>query len=273
MVLIMDSRKIAVFDSGVGSLSIIKELKTYLPNEDILYLADRLHFPYGKKSQDELYNIVLKSLNFLERFDPKLIVMASNTPSVIILKKVKQKYPIPLVGISPPLRALVKNSITKKIGIMGTETTIKSPQLSQQVKKIIPDTFEVTKINASPIIDLVEDGTFLKSKTIIEKIIKEILDDLITNKKIDVVSLSSTHLPLVKRFFEKLYPDVIFIDQSESFAKKIKRWLIKKDLQNFGSNIPKLDVYVSKDKLEFSRIIRSIGLNGQMNINDNEKFF
>ncbi len=268
-----DYRKIAVFDSGVGSLSVIKELKNYLPNEDILYFADRANFPYGKKSNDELYEIVLKSVKFLERYDPKLIVVASNTPSITILKKIKQKCNIPLIGISLPLNILVKKSKTKKIGIMGTESTVKSLELSYQIKKKIPYYFEITKINASPIIELVENGMFLDSQVIFEKIIVNTLDNHIMNKKVDVISLSSTHLPLVKNIFEKLYPNVTFIDPSKYFVKKINHCLLTKDLQNSAENKGKLNIIVSKGKLEFSKIIKMLGVMHDVDRIESASFF
>ena len=104
----MTNNPVAVFDSGVGSLSIIKELKKEIPHEDLLYFADRFHFPYGNKSHQQLYDIILASIKFLENYKPKVIVLASMTPSVQILQKVRTRVNTQIIGVMPPLRGASK---------------------------------------------------------------------------------------------------------------------------------------------------------------------
>ena len=99
----MSNRPIAVFDSGVGSLSIIKELKAEIPTEDLIYFADRENFPYGTKSPEQLNEIMIKSIKSLEPYSPKLIIMASNTPSVQVLENIRECTSIPIMGVKPPL--------------------------------------------------------------------------------------------------------------------------------------------------------------------------
>ena len=95
---ILTNNPVAAFDSGVGSLSIIRELKKEIPHEDLLYFADRYHFPYGNKSHQQLYEIILASVKFLENYKPKVIVVASITPSVQILHKVKTRVSSQIIG-------------------------------------------------------------------------------------------------------------------------------------------------------------------------------
>jgi glutamate racemase len=85
----LTNNPVAVFDSGIGSLSIIRELRREVQNEDLLYFADRAHFPYGSKSHGELREIIVNSVNYLRRYKPKLVVVASNTPSVQVLDEVR----------------------------------------------------------------------------------------------------------------------------------------------------------------------------------------
>ena len=114
---------IAVFDSGLGSLSVIKQLRKDLPTENLLYLADEQHFPYGNKTRQELLTIILDILRYLERYRPKLVVIASITPSVQILDEVKRLSKMGVVGIIPPLKTACKLTKKKHIGILATAST------------------------------------------------------------------------------------------------------------------------------------------------------
>ena len=103
----MTNNPIAVFDSGIGSLSVIRELRREVPNEDLLYLADRAHFPYGTKSFPEMREIIINTINYLRRYKPKVVVVASNTPSVQVLDDVRKLISdISLIGVRPPLKRL-----------------------------------------------------------------------------------------------------------------------------------------------------------------------
>ena len=108
----MNSYPIVVFDSGIGSISVIREIKRELPNENLIYFADKANFPYGKKSQNDLFKIVQNTIKYLERFRPKLIIIASNTPSIQIIDEIRSLTTIPLMGVKPPIQKAIK--ITKK---------------------------------------------------------------------------------------------------------------------------------------------------------------
>ena len=113
----MTNNPVAVFDSGIGSLSIIRELKREIPTEDLLYFADRAHFPYGSKSHNELRELAINTINYLRRYKPKLVVIASNTPSVQVLDDVKKMVPdVPIIGVSPPLKEASRLTKKKHIG-------------------------------------------------------------------------------------------------------------------------------------------------------------
>ena len=123
--------KIVVFDSGLGSLSIIKPIQKTIKSE-IIYFADQKNFPYGKKSKNQLKKIIQNSIKIMEElFDPDLIVMGSNTPSLLFNKIIENK----ILGVLPPLKHASKISQTKKIAILATKTTISSNELTQFIKK------------------------------------------------------------------------------------------------------------------------------------------
>ena len=160
----MRDSPIIAFDSGIGSISIINELRRQLPKENLIYFADKANFPYGNKSHNELLTIVQNTIKYLERFNPKLIIMASNTPSVQILDELTDKIDIPIVGVRPPLKEAVKLTKKNHIGIMATQSTINSIQLDRQIKDEIPQNIFVSKLDASPLITLIENGMFINNK-------------------------------------------------------------------------------------------------------------
>jgi len=251
----MNSSPIVVFDSGIGSISVIREIKRELPNENLIYFADKANFPYGKKSQIELFKIVHKTIKYLERFHPKLIIMASNTPSLQVIDEIKLLTNIPLVGVKPPIKKAIK--ITKKnhIGIMATESSIKSKELDELIKSEIPQNIFVSKYNASSIIPLIEDGTFLRNRKKIKQFITQILGNL---DNIDVITLSSTHLPFIIDQLNQIYPHVKFLDPAESIVKDLKKFLIDNKLTNKTKN-GKMRILVSDNKKKFQEILRQIG--------------
>ena len=119
-----------MFDSGIGSLSIIRELRREVPYENLLYFADRAHFPYGTKSHPELREIIVNTINYLKRYKPKLVVVASNTPSVQVLDEVRRMITdVPIIGVRAPLKEAARLTKKKHIGIMATEGTIRARSL------------------------------------------------------------------------------------------------------------------------------------------------
>ena len=217
----MTNNPIAVFDSGIGSLSIIRELKREVPYEDLLYFADRAHFPYGGKSHPQLREIIVNTISYLKRYKPKMIVVASNTPSVQVLEEVRKMVTdVPLIGVRPPLKEAARMTKKKHIGIMATEGTIRSRELEIQIRREVPQHILVTKFNASPIIELIEHGVHLENERRTFDVISRVLGDNV-DEKIDVITLSSTHLPFVKTYLNALLPTVRFVDPAQTVAKDV----------------------------------------------------
>ena len=251
----MNHSPIVVFDSGIGSISIIKELKKELPSENLIYFADKANFPYGTKSQNDLFEIVQNTIKYLQRFNPKLIIIASTTPSIQVIDEVKSLTNIPLIGVRPPIKKAIKMTKKKHIGIMATESTINSKELDIQIKTEIPQEIFVSKFNASPLISMIEDGTFLRNRKKIAQLIRQLLGKI---DDIDVVTLSSTHLPFILDQLNQLYPHIEFIDPSQIIAKEVKKILINNNLNNKTKN-GKMRILVSDKKKEFQEILRQIG--------------
>ena len=152
--------KIVVFDSGFGSLSIVKAIQKTMKSE-IIYFADHKNFPYGKKSKKELEQIIKDTVNFLdEKFNPDLIVVGSNTPTLLLSISNRGK----IFGVLPPIKNAIKISKTKNIAILATQSVVKSKELSNYLKKNkIRKKASIEKINISPLVELVESGLFLSN--------------------------------------------------------------------------------------------------------------
>ena len=255
----MSNRPIAVFDSGVGSLSIIKELKREIPTEDLIYFADTENFPYGTKSPEQLKEIMIKTIKSLEDYGPKLIIMASNTPSVQILENVRECTSIPVIGVKPPLAQAARLTKKNHIGIMATESTLRSVQLRQQIAREVHQKIFVTRINASPLIRVIEDGSFFANDefrhAVLDSTFKPGVEDIM-----DVITLSSTHLPLIKDYLESLFPTIKFVDPAHNTARDIKKFL-KDTGTSKKTGTGKMLVFVTGNKIEFQQALRQMGFN------------
>ncbi len=209
--------KIVVFDSGLGSLSIIKAIQS-ISKTDIIYFADQQSFPYGHKSHAQLNSIIKKSIITLQtQFTPDVLVMASNTPSLMLNLSSKK-----VIGVKPPLNEAHKISKSKRIGILGTKSAIMSKGLSKYIKeRKFLKSYKFFKINGSDLVDLVESGKFISNKQYCKKIIKKVLNDVISKNSIDTITLSSTHLPFLKLLLENEFPNVQFIDPGYIVAQKV----------------------------------------------------
>ena len=148
--------KIAVFDSGFGSISIIREIQKIFKGE-LIYFADQKNFPYGVKSKKELENIIKDTVDLLEeKFSPDFIIMASNTPTLLLdYSRISRK----LAGIYPPLNDAGKISRTRNIAILGTRSVIQSESVTEFIEKCnVPNDIVIHKIDCSLLVELVESS-------------------------------------------------------------------------------------------------------------------
>ena len=247
--------KIAVFDSGLGSLSIIRAIQK-ISKAEIIYFADQQNYPYGKKSQAQLRKITQRSIKLLqEKFSPDIIVVASNTPS-IMLNLATQK----IIDVKPPLRYAQKISKSKQIAILATKSAIKSKSLTQYIKKNnFPKSFKIFKINGSDLVELVESGKFLTDEKYCKKIIKKTLNEVLFQNSIDMVILSSTHLPFLKPLLEKEFPNMQFIDPGNIVAQKVYT-----KIKNKQSKRNSLKIFTSGDVKSFQNKLNKIGVKNEV---------
>jgi len=250
--------KIAVFDSGFGSLSIIREIQKKIKGE-LIYFADQKNFPYGVKSKIELENTIKETIVMLEKkFSPELIVMASNTPTLLLnFSRISPK----IVGVYPPLNDAVKISRTRNVAILGTKTIIQSENITKFIEHFdIPNDMVVHKIDCSLLVELVESGKFLTDKEYCKNVIKEVLEDIFLVNSIDVATLSSTHLPFLEPFLRSIFKNVKFLEPALSFTNILKDFVEDNDLQQ---NV--LRIFTSGDVKLFKKNLQMMGIDDEVN--------
>ena len=242
---------IAVFDSGLGSLSIIKAIQKICRSE-IIYFADQKNFPYGKKSKKQLETIIKQTIKLLETFSPDVIVMASNTPSLMVNTNRK------VIGVKPPIGEAMTLSKTKNIVILGTQAAIKSKSLSSYIKKFnFSKDRKIYKVNSSALVDLVESNKFVTDKIYCKKIIKKTLSDVFSNK-IDVATLSSTHLSFLKSLLESEFPQVKFVDPADIIAIKVLAKIKKESKKNT------IKIFTSGNVKLFQKNLNKLGIKNKV---------
>ena len=246
--------KIAVFDSGLGSLSIINAIQKICKSE-IIYFADQKNFPYGNKSKKQLETVIKQTIKLLEeKFSPDVIVMASNTPSLMVIANKK------VIGVNPPIREAMLLSKTKNIVILGTRAAIKSKSLSRYIKKFnFPKNKKIYKVNSSTLVDLVESNKFITDKVYCKKVIKKTLGNVFKNN-IDVATLSSTHLSFLKSLLNSEFPHVKFVDPADIVARKVLA-SIKKNKSKKNT----MKIFTSGNVKLFQKNLHKLGIKNKVN--------
>jgi len=246
------SKPIGVFDSGVGGLTVVKELLNSLPEEDIVYLGDTARVPYGNKSYQTVTRYSFEIADFLISKDIKILVVACNTASALSLNDIKGRYNIPVVGvIMPGVKKAIKSTSNFRIGIIGTEATINSNSYYNAIKKLAPDSKIYSK--ACPLfVPLAEEGllddeiTFLTAK----KYLKEMKE-----AQIDSLILGCTHYPLLKKVIRKVMgKDVILVDSAKETAKEVEKILKDKGLKKTDKNYNNHEFFVTDFPERFKKV-------------------
>jgi glutamate racemase len=224
-----DDRPIGVMDSGVGGLTVVKELRAQLPSEDIIYLADIAHFPYGPRFQHEVREFALAIVDYLVSRDVKLVVIACNTATAAALEAAREKFDVPIIGvIAPGAQAAVEATKNGRVAVISTEGTYRSQQYLYAIKEADPAVGVLGK--ATPeLVDLVEQGKADSAEA--EQAMQAVLDEVLAWGA-DTLVLGCTHYPLLRPIIDRLAAGRInVVDSAASTAKRVARALDKNRLQ------------------------------------------
>jgi glutamate racemase len=226
-------RPIGVFDSGVGGLTVLKEIIRELPHESTIYLGDTARVPYGIRSPETVMRYSFENTQFLSSRGIKLLVIACNTASSVSLDAIKKSISIPVIGvIEPGAKAAVKATRNRKIGVIGTAATVKSKAYTKAIKDL-DEGIEVLSLACPLFVPLVEEGW--TDGPVAAMIAREYLGNL-KEKGIDTVVLGCTHYPLLKKVIaEVMGKDVTLIDSAVETAHEIRSALEAFGLHRTGA--------------------------------------
>jgi glutamate racemase len=241
---------IGVFDSGIGGLTVVREIRKVLPNEAIVYFGDSARVPYGTKSKETILRFAKEDIRFLQSFKVKVIVSACFSVSSNALEELREEFSIPIIGMIDPGVNALSNENSTRVGVIGTNATIES----EAFKKRIEDNFKDVNIYsaACPLfVSLVEEGW--AEGEVPELIAERYLTPLLA-EDIDTLILGCTHYPLLDSVIKNVVGDnITIIEPGKEAAKLLKKFLHDNDLENNGKG--SLKIYLSDIPRNFERTV------------------
>jgi glutamate racemase len=254
---------IAILDSGVGGLTVAKEVMRQLPQEQIIYFGDTSRAPYGPRSSEEVRLFTHQIVKFLLKFQPKMIVIACNTATAVALEEIRAMISIPIVGvIHPGSRAAIKKTKTNVIGVIGTEGTIRSKAYEHALKQISPK-IEVISQACPRLVPLVEKGLYdtYESRAIVNESLSPLKD-----LPMDCLILGCTHYPFLSHVIaDVMGTNVDLINSAEETAREISTVLYHRGLLAKSKAVPEHQFFCSGDPILFQRIAQQ-WLNEQIQV-------
>ena len=249
---------IGVFDSGIGGLTVAREIMRQIPNEKIIYFGDTARMPYGSKSKETVTGFSKQIVRFLETFQVKTIVVACNTACAFALDAVRDEFDIPIIGvIEPGARVAAEQTRNKRVGVIGTVGTVGSKIHAEYLKEFDPEITVFAK--ACPLfVPLVEEGWLHDPVT--EEVAARYLKEL-QDKDVDTLILGCTHYPLLRSTIRKIMGDgVCLVNPAYETALELGRLLEEKGLSSTGTKQEDFPYrfYVSDLADEFRGFVNSI---------------
>ena len=251
----MDKRPIGIFDSGVGGITVLKEIKETLPKENIIYLGDTKNFPYGNKSKEDIIKFSIDNVQKLLEQNVKTIVIACGTATSQAIEVLKEKFDIPIIVIIEPTVKYIKNQKFDKVGVIATDGTIKNGAWERKLKDQIPNIHVVNK--ACPMLATIAEEGKAKSRKG-RSVIKEYMKPF-KEQKINKIILGCTHFPIYEQIIkEELEYDVELINTGKFISLELEQILKKNNLENDNFNKGNIIIDLTKQEEQFNVIAQNI---------------
>ncbi len=251
-----DVRPIGVFDSGVGGLTVLRELSRRLPGERLMYLADLEHFPYGPRYQHEVRDFALAIIAHLAAMDTKLVVIGCNTATAAALNAAREVFDIPIVGvIAPGAQAAVEVTTTGRVAVISTAGTHASQEYVHALREANPGVGVLSKA-APELVTIVEDGDAdtPRADAALEAVLAEIFD-----WRADTLVLGCTHYPLLKPALQRVVGGrMVIVDSAETTADKVERILKVNRLESAATAAPPPQLMVTAQPQHFAAVARRL---------------
>lgn len=250
----MDNRAIGVFDSGIGGLTVVKELINLLPNEDIVYFGDTARVPYGNRSEEIIKKFAIECANFLKNKDIKMLIIACNTVSAVALDLIKKTIPIFTIGVVlPGSKMAVKLTKNKKVAVIGTNATILNGAYEKCIKKE-NEKIEVFSKSCPLFVPIAEEGLF--ESNIAFETAKYYLEGLL-DKNIDTLVMGCTHYPILENTIKKVLKEKVnLVNPARETVIETKQYLTKENL--LSNTTAKHKFYITDDKEKFKKNLLEI---------------
>ena len=239
----MDARPLGVFDSGIGGLTVVRELLRLLPDEELVYYGDVARLPYGNKSPETITRFSREIIDFLVAKDVKAIVVACNTASALALPELEGTLPVPVIGvIESGARAAAETSTTGKVGVIATASTVRSGAYTRALRQKRED-LDIYERACPLFVPLVEEGWI--DHRVTREVAKEYLAPL-EHHGLDTLILGCTHYPLLKKVIGEVMGDgVRLVDSGEETARTVVDLLDREGLRAPGGRAPVHALYLS----------------------------
>ncbi|MDP2942440.1 MAG: glutamate racemase [Candidatus Omnitrophota bacterium] len=250
----MKNSPIGIFDSGVGGLTVVKQLTREMPNEDIIYFGDTARVPYGTKSASTIQKFSIQNVLFLLKRNVKLIIIACNTSSAIVLPFLSEYFSIPIIGvIKPGAKAAVRSTRNGRIGVIGTSATVLSDAYDKEIRSLNSG-IKVYSSSCPLFVPLAEEGW--ANDGIVDIVARKYLAAL-KGKKIDTLILGCTHYPLLRSSIQRVMgKGVKLIDSAEETAKEAKNLLEECGLKSAAKRKAGSRFYVSDAPDKFRAVAK-----------------
>ncbi|MEO1011616.1 MAG: glutamate racemase [Bacteroidota bacterium] len=251
----MKQGPIGIFDSGVGGTSIWREVQKGLPNEDTIYLADGKNAPYGEKTKKSIRELSVKNTELLLQHGCKLIVVACNTATTNAISVLREKYPVPFVGIEPAIKPAALESELGIVGVLATRGTLAS-ELFHKTSLDHANHIEILEQEGTGLVELIESGHIHSEKT--KKLLGKYVEPMLA-KGIDHLVLGCSHYPyLIPVLREMVPPHIKIIDSGEAVARQTRAMLEKYDLLNGQKNEGKHRFYSNTDVTVLTKLLGKV---------------
>ena len=249
---------IGIFDSGLGGVTALNVIKKNYKQKDIVFYGDTCHLPYGDKSRKEIIKYSEEIVNYLIDKGVEVIVIACNSATSNALDTLKEKYDIPIIGVIDPAIKKLLTLGSKKVGVIATETTIKSNKYHDKIKEL-DENIDVYSVACPKFVPVIESGK--KDGEEIEKLIDLYISQI--SEKIDTLILGCTHYTIIKDVISRKYPKLTIIDPSIEVSRELENYIsninengnieyiISGNVEKFKNN---LESIFGKDKYFISKV-------------------
>lgn len=251
----MDNRPIGVFDSGLGGLTAVKELRRLLPHEDIIYFGDTGRVPYGSRGRDILLSFAAQDMMFLKRHDIKMVISACGTVSSVMTDQLAASVGVPFTGVVlPTAQAACAASTTGVIGVIGTSATVRSGSFAKAIRNIRSDARVLGK-SCPLFVPLVENGYIARDNPVTRLVAREYLSAFDGEAEMDTLILGCTHFPLIYDIIaDYFHYNITLIDSGSATAQYVEGFLTERQMLSCKEGPGSTEYYVTDAPEGFSAV-------------------